>query len=65
MGFSGKSISRELPKNWRITDVTIDNISFNQYGTVVYSGSVLIQSPKNYYRIIFPPGKGRGYVEKI
>ncbi|WP_010096975.1 competence type IV pilus minor pilin ComGD [Ornithinibacillus scapharcae] len=57
-------LERKLPDGWEIKQRTLDNISFNQNGTIRKAGTLQIRSPKNQYNIIFPLGKGRGYIVK-
>lgn len=57
-------IERKLPSGWRIDQRTLQSISFNENGTIRYAGTIQITAPTNSYIIVFPIGKGRGYIEK-
>ena len=57
-------IERELPDGWEIDPRNLVNISFNRSGAIRNAGTIKIVSPKNTYNVIFPIGKGRGYIEK-
>ncbi|GGA68310.1 competence type IV pilus minor pilin ComGD [Ornithinibacillus halotolerans] len=59
-----KDIIRNLPTGWRINRRQYRSIAFNEYGTIRQAGTIQLISPKNKYNIVFPPGKGRGYIEK-
>ncbi|MEN2464971.1 competence type IV pilus minor pilin ComGD [Ornithinibacillus sp. JPR2-1] len=64
IGDSIEPIERKLPNGWSIDQRTLQSISFNENGTIRYAGTIQISSPTNSYIIVFPIGKGRGYIEK-
>lgn len=57
-------LERELPDGWEIKQGVLHNISFNKNGTIRKAGTIQINSSKHHYHIIFPIGKGRGYIAK-
>lgn len=59
-----KLLERKLPEGWEIKKRTLDSISFNQNGTIRKAGTIQIISPTNQFNIVFPIGKGRGYIAK-
>ena len=59
-----ESIVRQLPNGWEIEPRKLNSISFNHNGTIRFAGTIVIHSPNNSYKITFPIGKGRGYIEK-
>lgn len=64
VGANNKTEERKLPSGWTINRRTIENISFNQKGSIREAGTIQFITPNNRYNIIFPIGKGRGYIEK-
>lgn len=58
-----RKIKRSYPSGWKKDERLFDEISFKN-GTIRKPGTILIQSENTDYRIIFPLGKGRGYVDK-
>lgn len=60
-------LRRNIPTNWTIDLRTIQGgvISFNRYGTIREPGTIHLSTNKSTYRIVFPFGKGRCYIEKI
>ncbi|MBS3679588.1 hypothetical protein KGF86_05120 [Ornithinibacillus massiliensis] len=64
IGDSIDPIERKLPNGWRIDQRTLQSISFNENGTIRYAGTIQFSSPTNSYIVVFPIGKGRGYIEK-
>lgn len=56
-------IYRNYPNGWEFDGRTYNKISF-QNGTIRKAGTILLQSNDTNYRIIFPFGKGRGYIER-
>lgn len=59
-----KLLERKLPEGWEIKKRTLDSISFNHNGTIRKAGTIQIISPTNQFNIVFPIGKGRGYIAK-
>ncbi|MFS0672803.1 competence type IV pilus minor pilin ComGD [Ornithinibacillus sp. 179-J 7C1 HS] len=64
IGQKNEHIERRLPTGWKINTRTLQTISFNQNGSIRRAGTFQINTPKNTYNIVFPIGKGRGYIEK-
>ncbi|WP_047979924.1 competence type IV pilus minor pilin ComGD [Ornithinibacillus contaminans] len=58
------SIVRNLPDGWEIDRRTLEEISFNRNGTIRKAGTIQIRTKQNKFNMIFPIGKGRGYLEK-
>ncbi|MFZ3577851.1 competence type IV pilus minor pilin ComGD [Virgibacillus sp. DJP39] len=57
---------RAIPPGWSFDLRTLKElISFNQNGTIRQSGTIYLTTTNNSYKIVFPPGKGRCYIEKI
>jgi len=63
LGDEDKIMNRNYPAGWKTDGRSFKKISFKN-GTIRQPGTILLKSPKDDYRIIFPLGKGRGYVEK-
>lgn len=62
---TGKPIAiRHYPKDWKINKRTLDTISFNENGTIRFPGTMSFKTKQETYRVVFPLGKGRGYIEK-
>lgn len=57
--------TREFPKEWKITDDGIRPLSFTPGGIIRRPGSLRIKMTHSYVKIVFPLGKGRGYVEQL
>lgn len=59
-------LSRSIPKGWVFNLWTIQSgsISFNQNGTIRQSGTIQLVTDRSTYKIVFPLGKGRCYIEK-
>ncbi|MEN2765995.1 competence type IV pilus minor pilin ComGD [Ornithinibacillus xuwenensis] len=55
---------RKLPKGWSLDRRTLDTISFNSNGAIRKAGTIQIQTNRTKYKIVFPLGKGRGYIVK-
>lgn len=60
---NSNNISRPYPKGFNSEERTFNEVSFLN-GTIRKAGTVLLRSEDTNYRIIFPFGKGRGYIEK-
>lgn len=58
-----RNISRDYPMGFESEERTFNEVSFSN-GTIRKAGTVLLRSKDTNYRIIFPFGKGRGYIEK-
>src|SRR5699024_12147145 len=58
-----KKMTRPYPIGWKKDHRPYRRISFKN-GTIREPGTILIQSDDADYRIIFPLGKGRGYIDK-
>ncbi|MFD2046052.1 competence type IV pilus minor pilin ComGD [Ornithinibacillus salinisoli] len=56
--------TRELPPGWRIDKRNLNSISFNRNGSIRQAGTISVFTGRSTYKIIFPIGKGRGYIEK-
>lgn len=56
-------MTRSYPDGWKTDGRSFKKLSFKN-GTIRKPGTILLQSDKFDYRLIFPLGKGRGYVEK-
>lgn len=63
LGEEDKIVTRDYPHGWRTDERTYKRISFKD-GTIRQPGTILLQSAEDDFKIIFPLGKGRGYVEK-
>ncbi|WP_158633984.1 competence type IV pilus minor pilin ComGD [Radiobacillus deserti] len=63
-GGYGKVIRRRLfPKSWSVQLLTLSMpLSFTPHGQIRNPGSFLILTKEKTYKIVFPFGKGRGYV---
>ncbi|WP_099158495.1 competence type IV pilus minor pilin ComGD [Virgibacillus ndiopensis] len=58
-------VKRTIPSDWIVQKRTMTKpIAFNSNGTIKQSGSLYIQTKLSKYRIVFPLGKGRCYIEK-
>ncbi|WP_188453666.1 competence type IV pilus minor pilin ComGD [Virgibacillus oceani] len=58
-------VKRSIPDDWIVQKRKMTKpISFNANGTIKQSGSLYIQTKLSEYRIVFPLGKGRCYIEK-
>lgn len=53
---------RNLPKKWYITKQNLDTISFNRDGSIRRAGTIKITTEQSSYNVVFPLGKGRGYI---
>lgn len=62
---SSPSLTKSLPKGWKINDGTFKNIIFNSNGTLRHSGTIHIRTPQADFKVVFPLGKGSYYVSKI
>lgn len=59
------AIKRTFPSDWEIKIQTLQKIiSFNKLGTIKHPGTMKIMTTSATYKIIFPLGKGRCYIEK-
>lgn len=57
-------IRRKIPKDWHINLRVIKNISFDENGRIKEPGTMSIKTKRSEYVVVFPFGKGRGYVVK-
>lgn len=57
-------IERQYPNDVTIQTRTINYVSFNDKGTIRYPGTIQIKSRHKNYRVIFPLGKGRFYIDE-
>jgi competence protein ComGD len=64
VGINNETIERQLPIGWEIDRRTLSEISFNSKGSIRKAGTIQIITPQNKYNVVFPLGKGRGYIEK-
>ncbi|WP_330948603.1 competence type IV pilus minor pilin ComGD [Virgibacillus sp. MG-45] len=55
--------TRSYPSGWKLNGQN-RTIYFKKNGTIGAPGTIVIHTDKNNYKVIFPLGKGRGYVEK-
>lgn len=56
-------MTRSYPSGWKTDERAFKRISFKN-GTIRQAGTIFLQNEENGYRIVFPLGKGRGYVDK-
>lgn len=63
-GSTNQSIRRDFPSNWKIDTRSIQYISFNNKGTIRQAGTIEVETNQSNYSVVFPLGKGRGYVVK-
>lgn len=57
-------VERKIPEGWKINQRVMSTIAFNDKGTIVEPGNLMIQTIKNKYKVICPLGKGRCYIVK-
>lgn len=62
-GHHKQVMTRSYPDGWKTDGRSFKKLSFKN-GNIRQPGTILLQSEEADYRIIFPLGKGRGYVEK-
>ncbi|MGI8316156.1 competence type IV pilus minor pilin ComGD [Halobacillus mangrovi] len=56
---------REFPKDWRFDLMTLENpVRFNARGIIAKPGTMKVHSPSSTYKVIFPFGASRLYIEK-
>lgn len=53
---------RDYPEGWEVDTRSITDISFNSTGSIRQPGNIKMTSQNETYIIVFPLGKGRGYV---
>lgn len=53
---------RRIPNDWDINLRTMNQLSFDDQGRIREPGTMSIKTPRAEYHVIFPFGKGRGYV---
>ncbi|WP_161493847.1 competence type IV pilus minor pilin ComGD [Virgibacillus necropolis] len=61
-------LRRSIPDEWKFDLRTFQeegSISFNANGTIRKPGNLLLTTNKSSYKIVFPLGKGRCYIEKL
>lgn len=66
-GIGNKTLlRRSIPTGWKFDLRTFQKrgISFNASGTIREPGNMQLTTNKSSYRIVFPLGKGRCYIEK-
>src|SRR5699024_10152156 len=63
LGDEDKIINKNNLLDGRTDEKQLKKISFKN-GTIREPGTILLKTPEDDYRIIFPLGKGRGYVEE-
>lgn len=56
--------TRYYPDGWEMDPRTMEELSFKSTGTVRQPGRIKMTSKNNTYFVVFPLGKGRGYVEE-
>ncbi|MGM8365122.1 competence type IV pilus minor pilin ComGD [Virgibacillus sp. W0181] len=57
-------VKRSLPDHISIDPRTLDYVSFNDKGSIRYPGVVYIETAHIDYRLVFPLGKGRFYIDE-
>lgn len=57
-------IYRDYPDNMSIDARTMKYVSFNDKGSIRYPGVIHMETALKSYRIVFPLGKGRFYVDE-
>lgn len=58
-----KIIQRTIPENWQVEASLMKNmIEFGITGQILNPGAINIKTAHSQYSIVFPFGKGRGYV---
>lgn len=62
-GLFSPATVRQYPNGWEKENRANSSISFKN-GTIREPGTIVIHGKRNKYKIIFPLGKGREYVEK-
>jgi competence protein ComGD len=63
-GSHGGTIKRDYPRGLTMETYTNQMLSFEQYGSVRNPRTIHIHTKKGSYRMVFPFGKGRYYIEK-
>lgn len=60
-------LTRSIPAEWEFDMRTFKDkgISFANSGTIRQPGTMFLTTSKTSYRIVFPLGKGRCYIEKL
>ncbi|WP_053219217.1 competence type IV pilus minor pilin ComGD [Virgibacillus senegalensis] len=59
-------VSRKIPESWKIELRTLKMpISFNLKGTIKQPGTMVIDTGRKRYKVVFPFGKGRHYYEEL
>lgn len=57
-------LNREMPTDVSFTNVNNTRIQFDNNGSIIQPTTYLLKDHSNLYRIVFPFGKGRNYIEK-
>lgn len=53
---------RKIPTDWEIDIRTMPQLGFDNKGRIRYPGTIAIKSEHTQYLMVFPFGKGRGYL---
>lgn len=62
-GLSSTIMTREFPDGWDISLLTLSSpVSFSFKGNIKNPGTLLVKTGNSKFKIIFPLGKGRGYI---
>lgn len=58
--------TRDLPEEWDVQfSYSLDrHIQFHASGLILQAGSLQIKTPRNTYKVVFPLGKARFYVQE-
>lgn len=57
-------LERKYPNELTIETRTLNYVSFNDKGSIRYPGTIQIKSAHKNYRLVFPLGKGRFYIDE-
>lgn len=58
-------VKRNIPENWTVHLRTLSQpVMYSSNGTIKNPGSLVIETEEDSYKIVFPFGKGRSYIEK-
>lgn len=60
---NNKTIYRKYPQNFHANNFTNLRVSFSRNGTVMNPNTFQFKQNNTYYKVVFPFGKGRHYVE--
>lgn len=57
-------LKRNFPSTWKIDMRSMKYISFTDKGNIRHAGTIQVDTKNAIYLIVFPLGKGRGYIVK-